>query len=782
MAFNGTNFSIFAQTLAGGAIRLYVYSTTDSLTEVTEAGYFTRIDQTGARVNDLVVVITSGVDVLCVVTGIDENGDGTVAVTTDESSFRFATRAVARASAISSSINYIKTNGYAVEGDGIARFYKRVADNPGHSAAFQSADGAWWDLSEDNPEITSQEFGAKWDGATLDGAKINECISWAVSRGKAVALPIGTALLETSVLMLSGLRLRGRGPLFTELKLSTAHSTIAILDAPGGAFPENVHVSNMKLNGDADNSPVGPGGLSLLHAYNCTGLVAEDLYVWNGRGYGIGFQGYFAGSTGKRGPQTDLTLRRIWIDNCGNGLNAQTTLSISISDVDTSMTVADGSIFDQSGGTLLVGSEIIRHGIPSGNVLPITRAALGTTAAAHTAGVAVYRSGNGDGMDIKSGLRMELDQVRATRCGDKGINIRCKYLQMTQSGGVQCITGMDINAIGTEISPTTTLTADPGVSGSTFAVVSTTDFPTSGAGRVQTEAIAWTGKTATTLTGVTRGLHGTIAVAHPIDSTVAYDPVDDSGDTYANLDGCYAEDNLLSGISITAGQATASNHINLKGCTSLRNGGGVNMSGGGAGRLLVQISGGWFLKNDVDGIYAEQADMLSVVGAFIHSNGEDGINLVACTNGGSVTNCDIRDNGAYGVLEQQGTDGFFYASNRVRGNVTAQYAVGGANSSIATRNVPFSGNQTYQDASYTSAWTPGLVVNGTSVELTISATASLGDIVSGSFNQVLATGCFITYRAVANQVRVTLTNLSGSDQTIVAGTVRAIVRKASALH
>jgi hypothetical protein len=78
--------------------------------------------------------------------------------------------------------------------------------------------------------------------------------------------------------------------------------------------------------------------------------------------------------------------------------------------------------------------------------------------------------------------------------------------------------------------PITSLTVDPGtgaMSGagtltvlSTAAQAITPTFPTSGLARIDDEVFSYTGKTATTLTGVTRALGGTVAAAHQIGATV----------------------------------------------------------------------------------------------------------------------------------------------------------------------------------------------------------------------------------------------------------------------
>ena len=53
--------------------------------------------------------------------------------------------AAARLINIPGSVNYIRTAGYAVPGDGRAELYNRALTEPAHAGKFQSSDGAWWE-------------------------------------------------------------------------------------------------------------------------------------------------------------------------------------------------------------------------------------------------------------------------------------------------------------------------------------------------------------------------------------------------------------------------------------------------------------------------------------------------------------------------------------------------------------------------------------------------------------------------------------------------------------
>jgi len=83
------------------------------------------------------------------------------------------------------------------------------------------------------------------------------------------------------------------------------------------------------------------------------------------------------------------------------------------------------------------------------------------------------------------------------------------------------VLGVAVNSLATTLDGA--LAADTnGNNGSAteITVVSTTNFPTAGIFCVETEAIRYTGKTATKFTGITRGVDGTTAAAHVNGSAV----------------------------------------------------------------------------------------------------------------------------------------------------------------------------------------------------------------------------------------------------------------------
>jgi len=103
--------------------------------------------------------------------------------------------------------------------------------------------------------------------------------------------------------------------------------------------------------------------------------------------------------------------------------------------------------------------------------------------------------------------------------------------------------GNNSGAVGINVKPPeSTLTADPGAGGTTINVgQGFTTFGDSGTVLIETEEVTFTGRTATTLTGCTRGANGTTGAAHAIGTPVYFlgdtHGIDiDAGTTFASLE------------------------------------------------------------------------------------------------------------------------------------------------------------------------------------------------------------------------------------------------------
>lgn len=109
---------------------------------------------------------------------------------------------------------YVRTAGFAVTGDQGAALYKRVGAEPTHAGKFQSADGAWWELSA--PRVSIEMFGG---GVGKSGAEnataIEGAYNYLLGTGGTIELPSGTVQFNNSDLPTTPQRItiegKGRG-------------------------------------------------------------------------------------------------------------------------------------------------------------------------------------------------------------------------------------------------------------------------------------------------------------------------------------------------------------------------------------------------------------------------------------------------------------------------------------------------------------------------------------------------------------------------------------------
>lgn len=269
---------------------------------------------------------------------------------------------------------------------------------------------------------------------------------------------------------------------------------------------------------------------------------------------------------------------------------------------------------------------------------------------------------NSDGIDIKEQYGVTMIDVEAYDNHDKGINVRGRYQTY-----VNCRTwgngnGFGLSCIRLEYpEPYVTLTAICTAADTTLTVTDTANMSAAASGYLGAERIAWTGKTATTLTGVTRGLQGTKATPHNASSDTAYVPIvqDVAGgeevDASIDMLGCWSLGDGGNGIAITTGGSGVKTRATVHGGGAFGCNRGLLLQST-RGQMDVSVHGGNYHHNG-EGIRLVSLAYARLTGVNASDNTTasnpngtgHGVSLVNCTNGAELVAMDVCRNGAYGL-------------------------------------------------------------------------------------------------------------------------------------
>jgi len=307
--------------------------------------------------------------------------------------------------------------------------------------------------------------------------------------------------------------------------------------------------------------------------------------------------------------------------------------------------------------------------------------------------------GSGDNVDIKaSDFFMALHCHAEGSPGDKGFNVRGRHMVFVGARAIRNFHGISISArapvpsakyrygkLDTSVTATDTTFVVSGVDTTRFSPLTAP-----GTGLCELERISWTGASYDsgtnkwTLTGVSRGLNGTLAMAHdawsnnkavrvvqdPIDGDVAatydqdpdgeYDAWDEISDTQADLLGCSADENDSYGISAIAdgvgtrlrtrviGGSTRGNLINVLGISAL---GVAEMAVSGHNSDDALRHSMLFNRVDVPIINGSKMRGSGTYGSIPGS----GVLLKDCYHGAIIGDSEMRNNDGYAVEMEGGT-------------------------------------------------------------------------------------------------------------------------------
>ncbi len=229
----------------------------------------------------------------------------------------FASIFDAEAASIPATPSTVVTFGYETAGDGGGGEYRRIGSNPSHQAKLQTADGQWWELSDQEP--TPLQLGAKFDGSTDDTIAINNWVLFLRIKGRAGRLPAGSAYCSGTVYM-GGVRVRGAGgvnntdaSVSKTLILSDANPMLSM--GPRADQPDTFHLTHWE-----DFTVASAGGpVSPITLWD-TASYPYQIGIWVGRNHNY-METVAGGETPTIGGAGGLTMRRVCVqDASGWGL------------------------------------------------------------------------------------------------------------------------------------------------------------------------------------------------------------------------------------------------------------------------------------------------------------------------------------------------------------------------------------------------------------------------------------------------------------------------------
>lgn len=244
----------------------------------------------------------------------------------------FDTRADAVAANIQGAFSWVQLAGYAAAGDGGAALYRRVAAAPAHAGKFQSADGAWWELTG-RPNV--RQFGAKGDGATNDTQAFKDAMTY----GGSIYLPAGTYLTNynnpgtdpTAITSIpNNIEFVGDGDATVWRPYSNvALGCIGTDSGAVGAWTQNLRFRNIRFYGYSETAGLNES-CSLISLSSVRHVLIEGCSFIAPRGDGV-----YIGSGFGAGPANERHNYNIVIRDClFDGINNANRQGVSVIDCD----------------------------------------------------------------------------------------------------------------------------------------------------------------------------------------------------------------------------------------------------------------------------------------------------------------------------------------------------------------------------------------------------------------------------------------------------------------
>ncbi len=387
------------------------------------------------------------------------------------------------------------------------------------------------DKIKSNTIVSVKEFGATGDGSTDDYAAFVAAQA-SLTSGGTLFIPPGTYALSAPFHVSKSIALKGASP-----GLNSA--TILHFTTPGPGLLVDSFQTSLD-GGDASFCSIQDmhlrGTQPAEWAINTTYIVGD--YVVN---------------TEHRAAFTQHIYKCVVAAGAGSGTveplwpmrgDANTFLTANMLIGDVSLACVSAVRFPAS-GTIKVGLEQITYSGKTGTTLTgLTRGVNGTSAAAHTAPLLVrevYQDSPHGRLGYLSENTFFTDQVGNVWQVMSAPGVWVRRQAYLSGLFIESFAGDAFYMYG-YVQPVHTL-LNGGINNSvtTIPVVSTADLPTSGILLVESEQIKYTGVTATSFTGCTRGFAGTTAVSHTDQTAIS--PTRFSAATSSVVENSYAESN-----------------------------------------------------------------------------------------------------------------------------------------------------------------------------------------------------------------------------------------------
>lgn len=211
----------------------------------------------------------------------------------------YANKAAVEAAVIGPSETRIETLDFADVGDGGGARYIRSDREPDHAGRIQSADGAWWEIAED--ELTPEMFGARRNNADDDSPAINA----ALMLGRPVRLRDGiyrianTVLLTQENAVLTGSRkavITFASTLASAIRIRASRCHLRGFKLQGDTKPaqampsgpqRGIYCNETTYHNSSESDTQAPNYGTIESRNVVTDLVLEDLEIVNIHGAGI---------------------------------------------------------------------------------------------------------------------------------------------------------------------------------------------------------------------------------------------------------------------------------------------------------------------------------------------------------------------------------------------------------------------------------------------------------------------------------------------------------------